>query len=170
MLIRLSTIASLLMMVLFMSCNFNKKEDCIKLDTKIGSINDSLLKFGAEWGDELKISINTLDFSGLQPIRSQMQEFVDKKIVEVKEMKNVGGSEKLLETELEFLEIEKEIVTTKLSAFEQFTDSAAMDNISAAYAAMQLSAMKERDLLEKLHKLRDEYAEKNEIPKYIERY
>lgn len=170
MLIRLSGIVGLLVMVLLVSCNFNKKEDCIKLDTKIGSINDSLLKFGAEWGDELHLSINTLNFSGLQPIRVQMQEFVDKKIVEVEGMKNVGGSEKLLETELEFLQLEKEIVTTKLSAFEQFTDTAEMDNISTAYAAMQLSAIKERDLLEKLHKLRDEYAEKNEMPKYIERY
>lgn len=170
MLIRLSSIVGLLVMVLLVSCNFNKKEDCIKLDTKIGMINDSLLKYGAEWGDELKISINTLDFSGLQPIRLQMQEFVDKKIVDVQGLKNVGGSEKLLETELEFLQVEKEIVAGKLSVFEEFTDSAAMDNISAAYAAMQLSALKERDLLEKLHKLRDEYAEKNEIPKYIERY
>lgn len=168
--IRLSGIVALLVMVLLVSCNFNKKEDCIKLDTKIGTINDSLLKYGAEWGDELEISINTLDFSGLQPIRLQMQEFVDRKINEVQSLKNVGGSEKLLKTELEFLQLEKEIITSRLSVFEQFTDSAAMDNISTAYAAMQLSAIKEAEMLEKLHKLRDEYAEKNKIPKYIERY
>lgn len=170
MLIRLSGIVGLLVMVLLVSCNFNKKEDCIKLDTQIGMINDSLLKYGAEWGDELEIAIKTLNFSELQPIRIKMQEFVDKKIVDVQSMKNVGGSEKLLDTELEFLQVEKEIIANKLQTFEQFSDTVKMDDLSNAYARMQLSAVKENDLLEKLHKLRDEYAEKNEIPKYIERY
>lgn len=170
MLIRFSGIVALLSLLLLTSCDFNKKEKCIVLDTKIAVTNDSLLQYGASWGEELHISVNTLDFSGLAPIRIKMEEFIDRKITEMKAMDNVGGSEKLLETELEFLQVEKEIVTTRLTVFEQFTDTVQMNSLSTALAATELSAVKERELLEKLHKLRDEYAEKNDIPKYIERY
>lgn len=157
-------------MLLLTSCDFNKKEKCMALDNNIAAINDSLLRLGSEWGDELQISINTLNFSGLPYIRSQMQDYIARKLKEVKAMENVGGSEKLLETELEFLAVEQEIVLSRLTVFEQFTDSVKMDDLSDAYADMQLSAVKERELLEKLHKLRDEYAEKNNIPKSIERH
>ncbi len=85
-------------------------------------------------------------------------------------MKNVGGSEKLMKTELEFLETEQEIVKYKLSVFENYDETVSMDDLSDAYANMQLSAVKERDLLEQLHRLREEYAEKNEIPKFIDKY
>ncbi len=170
MLIRLSGIAVLCIAMLLGSCNFNKKEDCILLDSKIAMTNDSLLQYGNHWGEELEISVNTLDFSGLRPIRLEMLAFIDRKLVEVKEMENVGKADELLKTELEFLAIEREIVTEKLAVFERFTDSVKMDQLSAAYAGMQRSAIKEQDMLEKLHKLRDDYAERNGIPKYIERY
>lgn len=157
-------------MLLLASCDFNKKEKCMALDNNIAAINDSLLRLGSEWGDELQISINTLNFSGLPAIRSEMQDYIARKLTEVKAMENVGGSEKILETELEFLATEQEIVLTRLTVFEQFTDSVKMDELSDAYADMQLSAVKERELLDKLHKLRDEYADKNGIPKSIERH
>ena len=157
-------------MLLLASCDFNKKEKCMALDNNIAAINDSLLRLGSEWGDELQISINTLNFSGLPVIRSEMQDYIARKLTEVKAMENVGGSEKILETELEFLATEQEIVLTRLTVFEQFTDSVKMDELSDAYANMQLSAVKERELLDKLHKLRDEYADKNGIPKSIERH
>lgn len=163
-------IAGILLITLFLSCDFNKKDDCIRLDNDIAAINDSLLMYGSKWGDELKIAVNTLDFSGLRPIRVEMQGFIARKTEYVKGMKNIGGSEKLLKTELEFLETEEEIVKYKLSVFENYDESVVMDELSDAYANMQLSAVKERDLLEKLHRLREDYAEKNEIPKFIEKY
>lgn len=168
MLNRFSAFTGILLIVLACSCNFNKKEKCIRLDNTISSINDSLLRYGAEWGDELKIAINTLDFSGLQPIRIKMQGFIDRKIEYVKGMDNIGGSEELLKTELEFLQTEKEIVATKLAVFERFTDSVTMDQLSNAYADMQLSAVKEQDMLKRIHTLREQYAEKNDFPKFIE--
>lgn len=167
---RLSAFSALLLLLLLSSCDFNKKEKCIALDSKIATTNDTLLKFGNDWGEELKIAINTLNFSGLQPIRTQMQVFIEQKMVEIKALDNVGGSEKLLATQMEFLELEKEIVINKLATFEQFTDAVQMSQLSDAYASMQVSAVKEQELLEKIHKLRDEYAEKNGFPKYIDKY
>ena len=165
---RFPVLLGFLLITLACSCDFNRKEKCIALDNTVAAINDSLLQYGAAWGDELKIAVNTLDFSGLPPIRQEMQVYIDRKIEFVKAMDNVGGSEQLLETELEFLEAEKEIVTNKLTAFERFDDSVAMDALSTAYADMQYSALKETDLLKKIHDLREEYAEKNEFPKFIE--
>lgn len=165
---RLTTLLAILLIGFASSCDFNKKEKCIALDNTIAAINDSLLRYGAQWGDELNIAVNTLDFSGLPPIRQQMQDYIDRKIEFVKGMDNIGGSEKLLEAELEFLQAEREIITTKLAPFERFDDSVTMDVLSTTYADMQYSALKERDLLEKIHTLRDEYADKNGFPKAIE--
>lgn len=158
------------MMVLSISCNFNKKEDCMKLDNEIATINDSLLWYGAQWGDELKIAVNTLEFSGLRPIRVEMQAFIEQKIERVQQLENIGGSEELIKTELEFLETEREIARTKLSAFEKYNDSVSMDELSNTYAAMQMSAMKEEELLKKIHQLREQYEEQNGIPKFIDKY
>lgn len=168
MLNRFSAFTGILLIVLACSCNFNKKEKCMKLDNSVASINDSLLRYGAEWGEELHLAINTLDFTGLQPIRLKMDEYIGRKIEYVKDMDNIGGSEPLLEAELEFLHMEKDIVAGKLAVFERFTDSVAMDQLSTAYADMQLSALKEQELLKKIHTLREQYAEKNGFPKFIE--
>lgn len=163
-------LAGILLMLLSVSCNFNKKEECVKLDNEIAAINDSLLWYGSKWGDELEISVNTLEFSGLKPIREEMEAYVERKIERVENMENVGGSEKLVETELKFLKIEKEIVQTKLTAFEQFTDSVTMEELSNTYADMQMSGMKEEELLKEIHRLREEYEEKNDIPKFLEKH
>lgn len=140
----------------------------MQLDNAVAAINDSLLRYGAEWGDELHIAINTLDFSGLQPVRVKMQAYIDRKIDYVEDLDNIGGSEALLAAELEFLELEKGIVANKLAVFERFSDSTDMDQMSTAYADMQLSAVKEQDLLKEIHLLREQYAEKNGFPKFIE--
>lgn len=142
----------------------------MQLDSQVGAINDSLLYYGKAWGDELKVAVNTLDFTGLPSIRISMQEYIDRQTENVQEMDNIGGSEELLSTELEFLNTEKEIVSTRLAAFEQFTDSAKMDDLTTAYTAMQLSAVREQELLEKIVRLREQYAEKNNFPKFIEKY
>lgn len=168
MLNRFSAFTGILLIVLACSCNFNKKEKCIRLDNTISSINDSLLRYGAQWGDELRIAIATLDFSGLRPIRVEMQDYIGRKIEHVGNMDNIGGSEELLKAELEFLRAEKEIVATKLAVFENFTDTVTMDHLSTAYADMQLSAVKEQDMLKRIHTLREQYAEKNDFPKFIE--
>lgn len=142
----------------------------MKLDNEIATINDSLLWYGAQWGDELKIAVNTLEFSGLRPIRVEMQAFIEQKIERVQQLENIGGSEELIKTELEFLETEREIARTKLSAFEKYNDSVSMDELSNTYAAMQMSAMKEEELLKKIHQLREQYEEQNGIPKFIDKY
>lgn len=160
----------LLTVLSIVSCNFNKKEDCAKLDKQIAQINDSLLLHGKDWGDELKIAVNTLDFSGLQPVRVGMEEYIGRSMNRVRNIKNVGGSEMLIEKEIAFLEVEKEIVSNRLVLFEQFTDSVTMDELSDAYVIMQVGAEKEQELLKELFRLREEYAEKNDFPKFINKY
>lgn len=168
--IRSFIIICLLLSVLAVSCDFNKKEKCAKLDNEIATINDSLLWYGKQWGDELKVAVNTLDFSELQPIRMEMQAYVERNIEHVGTLENIGGSEELLATQIAFLEVEKNIVATRLSVFEQFTDSVSMEELSNAYSAMQMSAEREQELLRKIHLLREQYEERNEIPKFLDKY
>jgi hypothetical protein len=162
-------------MVLFVAvimggCNFDKKEQCIKLDTMIGVINDSLAAQANVWGDELKIAVNTLEFAQLQPVRMKLQAYVEERMAYMQKVKNVGGSEELVKAEIEFLKTEKDIVENRFSLFEQFTDSVSMDELSSAMAYIQMGGETEQAQLAKIFKLREEYAERNGFPKYIDKY
>ncbi|MCB0699942.1 MAG: hypothetical protein H6551_08380 [Chitinophagales bacterium] len=168
---RIHLLTALIVMTLYIvGCNYDKKEKAAALDARIGGINDTLLLHGKAWGDELKISVNTLDFTQLGTVRTKMQGYIDARIDEVGQLEHVGGSEELVQTELEFLETERNIVENRFSAFEQFDDSVTMDELTEAYAQIQISAEKEQALLKKLQSLREQYADKNGFPKYIDKY
>lgn len=170
MFIRRYWILVFLLIITSASCVFDKKEKCRELDNEIATINDSLLWYGSQWGDELEVAVNTLDFTQLPPIRIRMQDYIERKISTVQDMDNVGGSEELLEAELKFLKVEKKIVQQKLSAFEQFDETVSMDELSTAYASIQVSAVEEDELLREIHRLREEYEVKNDLPKFLDKY
>lgn len=150
-------------------CNFDKKEKAQALDTQIGRINDTLLVHAKHWGDELKIAINTLDFSQLEPARMRMQNYIDEKIEVMENVEHVGGSEALVNAELEYLNVERSIAADHFSTFEQFTDSVTMTELEDAYIAVEKGTEKEQEIIKRLHQLREEYAEKNDFPKYVEK-
>lgn len=169
---KVSGIYALLLIVMLsaVGCGYDTKQRAEELDHRIGSINDTLLLHGKEWGDELRVAVNTLDFSQLEGVRMKMQHYIEEKIEEVDDIKHVGGSEDLVAKELEFLKMEHDIVKNKFSAFEQFDTTVSMEQLTEAYAKVQISGEKEGEVLEELHKLREEYADENGFPKYIDKY
>ncbi len=168
---RICKILLLFLLPLYLiGCGYEKREKAEALDRQIGAINDTLLVHAKKWGDEFKIAINTLDFSTLYEPRMKMQQYIDEKIEEMENVAHVGGSEELVKKELEYLRAEREIVTQKFAVFEQFTDSVAIDTLGQAFAEFQLSEDVEGPYLNQLHQLREEYAERNGFPKYIEKY
>ncbi len=153
--------------LLITSCNLHKREDAMKLNNELAAINDSLYYIGRNWNEELKIAVNTKDFTGLPAVRLQMDDYIKNKIEYVSKMRDVGGSEELRKAELHFLQFEKSLISHGFQPFESFTDSSTDEQITEAYKALLQQVGDEQEHLANLSKLQDDYAEKNDFPKPI---
>lgn len=149
------------------SCNLNRREDAMKLNNTLAAINDSLFYYGKNWNEELEVAVNTKDFSQLAPQRQGMEAYINKNIERVSEMEDIGGSEELRKTELEFLTFEKELIQNKFSLFEGFTDTTSIEVLTETYKTLIEFTGKEQQYLAKLSKLQDDYADKNDFPKPV---
>jgi len=156
-----------LLTILVASCNLNRREDAMKLNNTLAGINDSLFFYGKNWNEELAVAVNTRNFSQLPDQRLRMEAYIDKNISRVGAMKDIGGSEVLKKTELEFLAFEKQLIQSKFSIFEHFTDSTSDAMLTEAYKSLLQYTGKEQEYLARLSKLQDEYAEKNDFPKPV---
>lgn len=157
----------IILTILVASCNLNKREDAMKWNNTLAGINDSLFFYGKNWNEELAVAVNTRDFSQLPEQRIQMEAYIDKNIVRVQGLNDIGGSEGLKKAELSFLAFEKELIQSQFSQFERFTDSTSDQTITEAYKTLLLHTAKEQEHLAELSKLQDEYAEKNDFPKPV---
>src|SRR5687767_1085032 len=100
---RFFTIAALLLTLLVSSCNFNKQEEALRLSNELGFTNDSLFFYGKVWNDELRIAVKINDYSALNPIRMNLERYINRKIEHIDKLEDVGGSEKMRQSELDFL-------------------------------------------------------------------
>lgn len=150
------------------SCNWNRQEKAMKLTGKITAINDSLYRFGKIWLDEFKIAVNSKNFSELQPLRQNLEQFIDRNIVFIDNMDDVGNSEPIRKAELDILQFEKTTVLPKFLVFETFDTTTTDEQITEAYKGMMMTTSQEQEKLNKLYSLIDAYADKYEFPKPIE--
>lgn len=158
----------LLLVCSLASCDVHKQEDATRLSDDISHINDSLSYYGKMWNDELVISVNqTKNYTNLAPIRRALQSYIDRKFTVVQGMHDVGGSEELRKTELEILSFEKSIAD-RFIVFEQFDSTTSQTQLNIAYENLLKSTEGEAAKMNDLKRLRDDFAEKNEIPKPVE--
>jgi hypothetical protein len=162
-----SKISGLVFIALLASCNLNKREDAIKLSSALMVANDSLSYYGRDWNEELKIAVNTRNFTGLPESRKKLESYIDRKISELKDMEDVGGSEKLRESEIDILSFEKNVIQTKFTAFEQFNANTPLPQITTAYESLLKERETEVKKMSAFEKLQDSYAEKNDFPKPV---
>lgn len=149
------------------SCNINKQADAIKLSNDLAAANDSLAYYGKMWNEELKIAVNTSNFSNLKPIRIKLEDYINRKSIEVSSMHDIGGSERMRQCELDILGFEKNVVQNKFIVFEGFTDGSSDEQITNAYRELLQMTGQEESKMANFQKLQDEYADKNDIPKPI---
>ncbi len=156
------------LMTIFASCDLDKQEEAMKFSNEIAATNDTLAIHSSKWAEELKIAINTLDFSQLSKYRTSLVNYIDRKITEVEQMENVGGSEDMQQAELEFLKFEKNVVNSYFSAFEQMDSTTSLETIENAYMLVMQQGEQEQKMQQNMQQLREEYADKNDFPKPIE--
>lgn len=139
----------------------------MRLSTELGFANDSLFYYGKLWNDELKVAVNLSDFSNLQPIRKDLQDYITRKEEYIRNMKDVGESKELRQAELDYLAFEKHVVQTRFTPFETFNDSTETEEIAKAYQDLLGSMELEKPKLDRFQALQQLYAEKNGFPKPI---
>jgi hypothetical protein len=144
------------------SCSDDSQE-ALKLNNTIVAINDSLFAKGKVWGDEFRIAFNTGNFSSLQPLRMDMQQFVDSKLEVVNSMKDVGGSEELRRSEIDFLQFEKQAISTTMSRFETFNDSTDSLTVQQSVSELLVISKTEQEKLDALRNLQYKYSQANDF-------
>jgi hypothetical protein len=165
---RYTVIALLVITAFVSSCNLNKQEDARRLSNELGFANDSLFYYGKVWNDELRIAVKMSDFSTLAPIRQDLVKYIDNKITHFSGFEDVGGSEQMRQAELEFLKFEKQIIQNHFATFERFDSNTSTDELAKAYEQLLKASEAEKAKLDAFHKLQQEYAEKNDIPKPLD--
>lgn len=155
--------------VLASSCNLTKHEDAIQLSNELVQVNDSLNHFGKVWGDEFKVAVNTRDFTHLQEFRQNIQYYISERSLHIRAMKDVGDSGPLRQSMLDILKFEDEVILPKMKTFERFDATTPDDTIKFAFQDMMYTTTEDLAKHDVMYKLLDEYAEKNDFPKPLDK-
>lgn len=161
-------ISAFLLATCLVSCNWNNREDAIKLCNELTRVNDSLNVMGKDWMDEFKPAVNTKDFTFLQPKRQHIQDYITQQTVYVKGLKDVGGSELLRASLLDILQFENDVVLPKMKEFEYFNGDTSDSTLQKSFNELIVTTKEDMAKHEVMFKYLDEYAEKNDFPKPIE--
>ncbi len=161
-------ISLFILAISLVSCNWNKREDAMKICHEITQINDSLNYMGKVWGDEFRIAVNTKDFSHLPPYRKQIEDYIRNKTEHVKGMKDVGGSEKLRGSMLDILRYENDSIVTKMMIFESYNGDTPDDAIQLSMNNLFSTTKADLEKHDVMYRHIQEYADKNEFPRPIE--
>lgn len=151
------------------SCNLTRHEDAFQLSNELVQVNDSLNHFGKIWGDEFKVAVNTRDFTHLEEFRQNIQYYINERSVHIRAMKDVGGSGPLRESMLDILKFENEVILPKMKTFETFNANTPEDTIKFAFQDMMSTTKEDLAKHDVMYKLLDEYAEKNDFPKPLDK-
>jgi hypothetical protein len=133
----------------------------LEFNDQLVSITDSLYKMGQKWGREFNNSYKANDFSLLTPPRLELERFVNRKIEEVKNMKDVKNSKDLRTAMIEFLQFERAMCDSAFKAVEKLGKDAPSEKIKAAYANLQKFSEKEQGALQKVTIAQEAYAKAN---------
>jgi hypothetical protein len=147
--------------ILFLAASCGSKSPK-EFNAGINTINDSIKLKGEAWGAAFTSAMTTLNFSGLKPIREDIERYVDKSIEKVNGMKSSGGEE-LKEAELDYLRYEKQTVHEVFAPFENFTSATTYGDLEKATMALDAASTQEQAKIRKVQSTQQAFIEKNKI-------
>lgn len=152
-------------LIFFSSCNLflNNKKNAIALNDAFVKINDSLYYKGKNYGELLGAAIREKNFSGTADFRKNLAAYVDNEIDYVKNMKDVAGSETFRQKEIEYLQFEKQLVTS-YAVWDGFTATTSQDDIMKAYNDVISKVKTEEEMLNSVKQAQQEFGAKNGMP------
>ncbi|OJW81039.1 MAG: hypothetical protein BGO69_02960 [Bacteroidetes bacterium 46-16] len=133
----------------------------MQYNNKLVAITDSLHAKGSRWVQVFKEVKMIKEFSLLEPYRSDLQDYINDEITELKADKDVSGSAELKQAVLDFLAYEKSFVQQCFKPVEELDESSADEELKAAIDKISEEARKEDALLMKVNKAQEAYARRN---------
>lgn len=143
------------------SASAQKFESAIDLNDYFVSITDTLYSAGGEWGTQLKKAMETKDYSSVVAARKKMELFLNRKLEELKIMKDQYGSENLRLTTMDFLAFERKMISEGFIPIEKFNKNSTDEEIKNALNNLSAAAKKESAEIGRVNKAQEEFAAKN---------
>jgi hypothetical protein len=141
--------------------NAQKPTTALELNDYLASFTDSLYQGGREWGKTLNAVVTSKKFDSLAGPRKKMDDFITRKQAEIKDMKDINGSEDLRKAMLEFLDFEAKMIKDAFLPLEKFTATSPKEDIKKAIDDLIAMAATEKDHLSKVNVAQEAYAKKN---------
>ncbi len=138
-----------------------KPTTALQLNDYLADITDSLFLGGREWGSQIADSKKSKKFSLLETPRKKLENFIERKRLEIVTMKDIGGSEKLRLAMLDFLAFESRMIKEAFLPFENFNNKTTDSDIDKALDNLNEIAANESKFLNEVKKSQAAYAKKN---------
>lgn len=139
-----------------------KAKTALELNDQLASITDSLYARGQEWGSQFNTIMNgSKDFKSLAKYRMDIEKFIDRKLVEVRGMKDINGSANLREAMISFLQFEKHMIQVGFSPAEKLPSNATEAQIQEVITKLTEESKNEGAVLDKVRTEQEAYAKKN---------
>lgn len=152
----------LLLFLFFGNVALAQKLSPLEYHDKIISITDSLHEKGMKWGQVLNECSQTQDCSVLKEARLEMMKLIERKIKEIKQMKDVGkGAGELRDAMIEFLVFENKLVEDAFTPFEKLVPTSSQTDYEVAIANLNAVVVEEEAFMKKLDAAQAAYGEKN---------
>lgn len=142
-------------------CGMIKGKSALEFNDKLASCSDSLFTKGKRMGSEIGNAMKTHDFTAVTAMTNDLKQYIDKQLIEIEKLENVGGSDRLKEAMLQFLHFEKDLVGQAVMPFTKMNSSTPPEEIQTAVTTLMAKSSEENKYLEKVKTAQREYAQKN---------
>ena len=153
-------ITALSLLVILTACNSDKKK-AFEFNQKLAKISQTLNEKGTRVATELALAVNTRDFTTVDSVNKDLLEYVKTQRNEVNTTPDVGGSEQLKSSMVEFLDFEKELITSAFLPFGMMNKESSDDESQQAVNHMVKKTSEETKYLAKVQAAQKEFAKKN---------
>ena len=141
--------------------NAQKFKTALELNTYFVSINDTLYRFGKEWGTSLNTAVSNKDFTLMTANRKKLEQFISGKYDELRTMRDVFECAKFRLAMLDFLAFEEKMIKEAFLPFEKLNSSSSQDEIKKTINSLVTLSEQENGHLAKIHTAQSEFATKN---------
>lgn len=132
-----------------------------ELSDKLTEVVADLYDKARGWTSAFNSANATGDYSKLAKQRIKLEKLMQKRLAEVKALKDTAGSEEFRKSIISFLNFEKTMIHKGFKPFEAFTKDTKKDDFEKAMANLHSYAARETAELDKIRKLQKAYAAKN---------
>lgn len=133
----------------------------LEMNDLLVSVNDSLFIYGKQWGEIFADSYDSKNFEKLKPKRVAMLSYIERRKKELKNLKDIAGSEEFRKLMIEFLDFETTLITSTFMALEKVDKNTTEEALQAAIKKITDGSEKENEFLNKVRIVQTAYAAKN---------